>query len=132
MITTFLHQFRSIHFLSFYFLIMLVLFYFIQTSTGINPYHYQQQQQQYNSLFNNKHDNDEIINRLKGNIQLYLHQQESDSNDGNNNDLNEQQEDYDDYNKQNKLANIHINPSWLLRQTRNRIYGKPLWISRTG
>ena len=35
--------------------------------------------------------------------------------------------------KRNKYTNFHLSPLWLSRRTRtNRIYGKPLWISRTG
>lgn len=35
--------------------------------------------------------------------------------------------------KRNKYPNFHVSPLWLSRRTRtNRIYGKPLWISRTG
>ncbi|CAF0907588.1 unnamed protein product [Didymodactylos carnosus] len=130
MIVTFLHQLRSIHFLSLYFLTTLLLFYFIKTSTGINPYHYQQQQ--HNSLFDNNNDNDEVMNRQNTNNQQYLHLQEPNFVDDDNiNDLTEQQDD-EDYHKRNKFPNFHVSPLWLSRRTRNRFYGKPLWISRTG
>ena len=35
--------------------------------------------------------------------------------------------------KRNKYTNFHLSPLWLSRRTRtNRMYGKPLWISRPG
>lgn len=48
---------------------------------------------------------------------------------------NDEKSDEDDepFFKRNKYTNFHLSPLWLSRRTRtNRIYGKPLWISRPG
>jgi hypothetical protein len=46
---------------------------------------------------------------------------------------NDSAEEDDQQFKRNKYTNFHLSPLWLSRRTRtNRIYGKPLWISRTG
>jgi hypothetical protein len=48
---------------------------------------------------------------------------------------NNEDDDYDEekFLKRNAYPKFHLSPLWLSRRTRtNRIYGKPIWISRTG
>ncbi|CAF1024426.1 unnamed protein product [Rotaria sordida] len=107
------------------FALILICILFIHTLYAINPeyFHQNNQEQQLSSLIEtmNKELSDQYSNMA------------SSEQNQNYNDNDDDDDDDDQPIKRNKYPNFHLSPLWLSRRTRtNRIYGKPLWISRTG